>query len=959
MPGPFRQLTLAQFSHLLSAATLARAIRAVHVHHTWRPRRVDFRGVDTIEAMRRYHVETNGWSDIAQHLTIDPQGGLWTGRNWNMPPASAAGHNGTREAGPFMIEMVGDFDKGQDAFDGAQRDAAVEVVALLLHQFGLTPAAVKFHRDLGSPKTCPGSGIDRARFAALVRKAQERLAAEAAAPRPRGVPEEPFRAEHLIGYAVVQPCGGDADPPDAGVTEDGRSARSYEDLARDAQAARQAPWIRTWDADMALRGAGDDGEWRELRPHVVNLSRGELSSGGVFRTSPHDLITIVESIDRYARTAEGPPRVVLHAHGGLVKERSALAYAKTMRIWWLAHGVYPVFFVWESGLFETLRQYLTGPRDLWDYTTDPAWEVLLKLPGTAAWNGMKESARRASAADTGSGGPGGALQFAGLLADLVRASASRPVAVHAVGHSAGAIFHAHLLPVLAERKVSIASLSLLAPAVRADVFKEKLLPLVTGGGIAKLALFTMEEDAERQDNCAGVYRKSLLYLVSRSFEGGSFRRPLLGLHESLRKDGVLAALFGLAPDGSLTKGQKPKAELQLSWAPGRDPNPLTRALAHGCFDNDPFTMSAVLRRICGRPDDSGFGMDSFPEFPGDTCAFAAAEPDAEPTRGDASRAPAVRPARGRKTALCVGIDAYADRPLSGCRSDARAWGRALETLGFSVTYLFDTDATRDAIVDTVRAMLAAARAGDVLAWQYAGHGTQVKDLNGDESDRFDEALVPCDYAAGRLLIDDDIGELLSGVPRGALLTLFMDCCHPGTNSRFAPAVRALESGNDRVRYLPVTEAVAAAHIAFRRARSSAPGRVAEISLPGVIHFAACQDHEYAWESGGHGDFTAAATPLLGEAAQAGRTNEAFLDAVRASVVAKGRQHPMMMLPPANLRGRRLLAPFATRADSDDAGAQPAAAGSDADLLAHVEAIAAILRGRAAGGRGWRPRGGLL
>ena len=124
-------------------AQLTRKIAAVHVHHTWRPRRQDFRGLATVEAMRKFHMEQNGWSDLAQHLTIDPQGGLWTGRNWNLAPASATGHNGTAGEGPFMIEMVGDFDAGQDPFDGEQRTAAIETVAHLVRAFGLQDADVK------------------------------------------------------------------------------------------------------------------------------------------------------------------------------------------------------------------------------------------------------------------------------------------------------------------------------------------------------------------------------------------------------------------------------------------------------------------------------------------------------------------------------------------------------------------------------------------------------------------------------------------------------------------------------------------------------------------------------------------------------------------------------------------------------------------------------------------------
>ena len=65
----------------------------------------------------------------------------------------------------------------------------------------------------------------------------------------------------------------------------------------------------------------------------------------------------------------------------------------------------------------------------------------------------------------------------------------------------------------------------------------------------------------------------------------------------------------------------------------------------------------------------------------------------------------------------------------------------------------------------------------------------MADLNGDESDRYDEALVPIDYDTGALLLDDDLADIYRQLPDGAVLTLFMDCCHSGTNSRFTPMER--------------------------------------------------------------------------------------------------------------------------------------------------------------------------
>ncbi len=114
MGRPFRQLTLSQFSQLLQSFQFTRQIDVVHMHHTWRPNRSMYKGLATIEAMYQFHTTVNGWSDIAQHISIAPDGTIWTGRDWNNPPASAKGFNGNNTHGPFMFEMIGDFDMGRD-----------------------------------------------------------------------------------------------------------------------------------------------------------------------------------------------------------------------------------------------------------------------------------------------------------------------------------------------------------------------------------------------------------------------------------------------------------------------------------------------------------------------------------------------------------------------------------------------------------------------------------------------------------------------------------------------------------------------------------------------------------------------------------------------------------------------------------------------------------------------------
>ena len=122
MPKPFVPLTLPQFRDMLARFPFSRAVSVVHMHHTWRPNRAQYKGLASIDAMHEFHTKERGFSDIAQHITIAPDGTIWTGRNWNKAPASATGHNGSEQSGPFMFEMIGDFDTGQDPFDDPQRE---------------------------------------------------------------------------------------------------------------------------------------------------------------------------------------------------------------------------------------------------------------------------------------------------------------------------------------------------------------------------------------------------------------------------------------------------------------------------------------------------------------------------------------------------------------------------------------------------------------------------------------------------------------------------------------------------------------------------------------------------------------------------------------------------------------------------------------------------------------------
>jgi hypothetical protein len=143
----------------------------LHVHHTYSPNHYNWNNRPDPQywqdSMRRFHTKTNGWADIAQHVTLCPDGRFITGRPFNQTPASIKGHN-TMHGLPFMVEMIGNFDIGHDKFEGAQKDSMLK----LAQWFDKRGKYIRFHRE-NAAKTCPGTSIDKAQFMADVRgKAQ-------------------------------------------------------------------------------------------------------------------------------------------------------------------------------------------------------------------------------------------------------------------------------------------------------------------------------------------------------------------------------------------------------------------------------------------------------------------------------------------------------------------------------------------------------------------------------------------------------------------------------------------------------------------------------------------------------------------------------------------------------------------------------------------------------------------
>ncbi|MDZ4755190.1 MAG: caspase family protein [Phycisphaerae bacterium] len=723
-------------------------------------------------------------------------------------------------------------------------------------------------------------------------------------------------------------------------------------------------------AAMAPRASDglDPAALAQLRAHVINLNQGRFSQGGRFTSTKEDVDALFREHLRawLAAGGTGPARIVLFAHGGLVGEESGLTIAAHQTPWWMANGVYPIHFVWETGFWETISQIITGSagralgrRDLADWTTDPVLEALARVfGGPTIWSGMKRSAERSFDA------AGGGRRALTLLQEEIDRS-DRDIEFHLVGHSAGSILHAHLLQAARSLGLPAAqTLTLMAPAITVEEFRARVAPLV-GSAVKRVKMFTMARDLERADNC-GPYQKSLLYLIRASLEAES-GTEILGLEESLRRNGDVARLFGLA------NATNPPGDIAFSGtAPG-----VTEATAHGAFDDDPATMNSVLRHVLGADATSIIGFAPAAARTFDVEQDLREEMDRRGIDVPAHRGPTVTvdpvvdsqddeaedaPPGGKRLALCIGINRYSASPLSGCVADARLWHETLAQLGFDVRApLLDAEATREGILAAMRGILRSATAGDVVVMQYAGHGTRIRDVDGDEADGdtpgFDEAMVPFDYEAGAFVIDDDLAEVFRAAPRGVNITCIFDCCHSGTMNRIFAAPLGIDAApadctDQRRRFLPVNEVLTSRHVAFRaQLAAAARGMSASRNARGVhaaseVFFSACRSSESAWESNGHGDFTRIATRILqkstAELGNGAITNEGLLESVRSAFGTMARQLPELHCGDER-RSLPLLAPTRDGRTSLGRTSSSLGAGDRAAIARSLEAIARRLR----------------
>ncbi|HYO14462.1 MAG TPA: caspase family protein, partial [Thermoanaerobaculia bacterium] len=243
--------------------------------------------------------------------------------------------------------------------------------------------------------------------------------------------------------------------------------------------------------------------------------------------------------------------------------------------------------------------------------------------------------------------------------------------------------------------------------------------------------------------------------------------------------------------------------------------------------------------------------------------------------------------------LLIGINQYPflglQSYLKGCLNDVEAMSKTLmEQFGFpqeNLTILRDRKATRAGIMAAMNAFAERVGEDDVVVFHYSGHGSRMRDLNGEGEDGMDETIVPHD--SGRSTENRDIrdGEIYDWILRltekTPYVTLIFDCCHSGSIVRDAFGEQSRSVPPD----LRVPEGFSMPSVSARTRSVSVAGPKKGPSgwlplgeryvvLAGCSHFESSYEVKVGHEEGArHGALTYYLTQALAEA----RSGNTYLD----------------------------------------------------------------------------------
>ncbi|MBC8366781.1 C1 family peptidase [bacterium] len=318
----------------------------------------------------------------------------------------------------------------------------------------------------------------------------------------------------------------------------------------------------------------------EIAGHFVHVDDGKFKDSDNYWSTFDDIDQTAERLaasDKYKH-------LLIYAHGGLNAPKQSAGRIAALKDTFKSNGIYPFHIMYDTGLAEELKDLINRKHEtglemvggIPDWT-DPFLERLLSQPGRMLWEEMKKDAKVSFAAS------GAGKKSVKCLLDHLDGRQDK-IKLHLAGHSTGGVVLAHLLEAFEDRKMEVETCSLMAPACTVELFLKLFLPVLSGETeitLKDLTIYNLNKSLELDDTVA-AYRKSLLWLVSNSFERKK-GTPLLGMEEYQAE---VKPLFDT---------------LQFRISDGTNEGNKTKSKSHGGFDNDETTMNNILFRILGGP----------------------------------------------------------------------------------------------------------------------------------------------------------------------------------------------------------------------------------------------------------------------------------------------------------------------------------------------------------------------
>jgi hypothetical protein len=268
-----------------------------------------------------------------------------------------------------------------------------------------------------------------------------------------------------------------------------------------------------------------------IREHYVHIDDGRFDPYGDYYSEANETREIINQIVR-----SKPEHILLYAHGGLNSVESSAARVGKWHSVFKENGIHEIHFLWETGLLEEIGDLLrskldfaerraAGISDWWDRMFERSTQSV----GSALWKEMRSGAESAFLANYA-----GDQCIAWLVEALKGLSEGDCPRLHLVGHSAGSIWLGHLLRQWQHYGgLPISNLILFAPACTHEFFVSYIKPALSNAVVKELHHFLLDDETELGDNVSQIYRKSLLYLVSRSYQQKDKVAPLLGMAKYL------------------------------------------------------------------------------------------------------------------------------------------------------------------------------------------------------------------------------------------------------------------------------------------------------------------------------------------------------------------------------------------------------------------------------------------